>query len=102
MSKSYRNWDTVAKSLLSDPDEARVFLTDALEAYQEDGDQPAFLQCLRQVVEAQMGFTELARRTGKSRQHLYAALSAKGNPRLDTMLAILRAVGVLEPKCAAS
>ncbi len=100
MSKSYRKWDTAVKSLLGDPEDARVFLVDALEAYQQDGDQAAFLQCLRQVVEAQMGFTELARRTGKSRQHLYAALSANGNPRLDTMLAILSAVGVLQKEAA--
>ncbi len=100
MTKSYRSWDTVAQSLLSDPKEARLFLIDALESYQQDGDQAAFLQCLRQVVEAQMGFTELARRTGKSRQHLYAALSATGNPRLDTMFAILSAVGVLQQKAA--
>ncbi len=100
MSKSYRKWDEVTAAFLSDPEDARIFLIDALEAYQEDGDQAAFLQCLRQVVEAQMGFTELSRRTGKSRQHLYEALSANGNPRLDTMLAILSAVGVLQKEAA--
>ena len=35
MSKSYRKWDEVAKTFLSDPEEARVFLIDALEAYQD-------------------------------------------------------------------
>lgn len=100
MSKSYRKWDDVASQFLKDPAEARLFLLDALDAFHEDGDQPAFLQCLRQVVDAQMGFTELAKRTGKSRQHLYEALSAEGNPRLDTMLAILSAVGVLQKQAA--
>ena len=93
--QAYREWDDVAVDFLSDPDEARIFLLGAIDEYQEDGDHTAFLLCLRQVVEAQMGFTELARRIGKSRQHLYEALSAKGNPRLDTVLAILKAVGVL-------
>jgi probable addiction module antidote protein len=38
--------------------------------------------------------TELARRTGLSRETLYRTLSAKGNPRLDTLAAILSAFGL--------
>lgn len=96
MEKPLRSWDEAAVDLLTRPEEARRFLLDAIDAYGEDGDQPAFVACLRQVVEAQMGFAELARKTGRSRQHLYEALSSKGNPRLDTLLAILRALGVLQ------
>jgi probable addiction module antidote protein len=93
---SFRGWDEVALELLTDPEEARRFLVGAIEAFGEDGDQAAFLLCVRQVVEAQMGFAELSIKTGRSKQHLYEALSSQGNPRLDTLLAILRALGVLQ------
>ena len=81
---------------LSDPEDARRYLEVAIEEYQKDGDQAAFLLALKDVVEAQMGFTELARRTGRGRSTLYEALSPNGNPRLDTMLAILDALGILK------
>ena len=45
------------------------------------------------VAKAQGGFTDLARRTGLSRQSLYKALSPEGNPRLDTLGNILSAMG---------
>ncbi|MGH8291772.1 MAG: DNA-binding protein [Steroidobacteraceae bacterium] len=36
----------------------------------------------------------LARKTGLSRETLYRTLSARGNPRLDTLAAILKAFGL--------
>ncbi|MDN5851079.1 MAG: helix-turn-helix domain-containing protein [Nitrococcus sp.] len=36
----------------------------------------------------------IAGRTGLSRETLYRTLSAKGNPRLDTLAALLRAMGL--------
>lgn len=93
--KSSIPWDEVVREFLTDPAEARIFLEGAIKEYLVDSNHAVFLRCLRQVVDAQMGMSELARITGKSRQHLYAALSEKGNPRLDTILAILNAVGVL-------
>ncbi|MBX2822855.1 MAG: putative addiction module antidote protein [Rhodothermaceae bacterium] len=93
--KPSRPWDEVVIELLVDPEEARLYLETAIEEYLKDGNHAVFLTCLRHVVDAQMGMSELAKRTGKSRQHLYAALSEEGNPRLDTILAILNAVGVL-------
>lgn len=80
---------------LRDPDYAKAYLLGAIEEYSEDGDQAFFLSCLRDVVEAQMGFTELAHRTGKARQSLYRAIAPGGNPTLDTVFAVLRAVGVV-------
>ena len=41
-----------------------------------------------------LGMAELARRTGLSRETLYRTLSDKGNPRLDTLGAILGAFGL--------
>ena len=44
---------------------------------------------LRTVAEAMGGMTALAARTGLNRETLYRTLSEKGNPRLDTLTAIL-------------
>ncbi len=38
--------------------------------------------------------SQLASETGLSRQSLYAALSEDGNPTLDTVLKVMKALGV--------
>lgn len=78
---------------LSDPEEARTYLEIAVEEYEEDGDKEAFLLALRNVAEAQGGIGALAERTRLNREHLYRALSKRGNPRLDTVSRILHGLG---------
>ena len=65
-----------------------------LESVLEDGDMRAVPVALRTVAEAMGGMTALAARTGLSRETLYRTLSEKGNPRLDTLMAILAAFGL--------
>jgi probable addiction module antidote protein len=48
------------------------------------------------------GMTELAEKTGLNRQALYAALSASGNPTLDTIMRISCALGIELRAVAAS
>lgn len=71
------------------PDDLPGFLADVVE----DGDTRALPLALRTAADV-LGMTELARRTGLSRESLYRTLSAKGNPRLDTLAAILSAFGL--------
>jgi probable addiction module antidote protein len=40
------------------------------------------------------GMTEIARKTGLSRESLYKSLSDDGNPSLDTVLRVARALGL--------
>ena len=49
---------------------------------------------LRTVADAVGGMAALAERTGLSRETLYRTLSDRGNPRLDTLVAILHAFGL--------
>lgn len=65
-----------------------------LEAMLEDGDPRMVPIALRTVSDAVGGMTALAQRTGLSRETLYRTLSDKGNPRLDTLAAILAAFGL--------
>ena len=66
-----------------------IFLEDILES----GDPKIIAAGLGDVARA-MGMTELAAKTGLSRESLYRALSDEGNPRLDTLLKVLGALGV--------
>ena len=65
-----------------------------LEAMLEDGDARVVPVALRTVADAIGGMAALADRTGLSRETLYRTLSDKGNPRLDTLAAILQAFGL--------
>jgi len=65
-----------------------------IEAMLEDGDARMVPIALRTVAEAIGGMAVLAERTGLSREALYRTLSAKGNPRLDTLAALLHAFGL--------
>jgi len=59
-----------------------------------DGDARVVPVALRTVADAVGGIARLAERTGLSRETLYRTLSDKGNPRLDTLAAILEAFGL--------
>ncbi|MBI2383013.1 MAG: putative addiction module antidote protein [Gammaproteobacteria bacterium] len=65
-----------------------------LEALLEDGDSRALTLGLRDLAESAGGMAVIAERTGLSRETLYRTLSAKGNPRLDTLSALLHAMGL--------
>lgn len=81
------------KESLSEPEEAQSYLEISIKEYEVDGDKEAFLLALRNVADAQGGIGELSERTGLNREHLYRALSKRGNPRLDTVGKILRGLG---------
>lgn len=65
-----------------------------LKAMLADGDARTVPIALRTVADAVGGMTALAGKTGLSREALYRTLSDKGNPRLDTLAAILSAFGL--------
>lgn len=65
-----------------------------LEAMLADGDARVVPVALRAVADAVGGIANLAERTGLSRETLYRTLSDRGNPRLDTLAAILQAFGL--------
>jgi probable addiction module antidote protein len=69
-------------------------IADYLNAALEDGDERVLLLALRNAADAIGGMTELARRSGLTRESLYRTLSEEGNPRLSSLRAILGAFGV--------
>ena len=65
-----------------------------LEALLEDGDTKVITLGIRALAETTGGMAALAEQTGLSRETLYRTLSAQGNPRLDTLIALLQAMGL--------
>ena len=75
---------------LDTPDAIQDYLNAALE----DGDERLLLLALHNVATVQGGIAQLAQKTGLARETLYRALSADGNPRYSSLVAILDAMGL--------
>jgi len=88
-----RSYREILIEALKDPEEAQAYLEVAMEEFFEDHDKNAFLQSLRTIAEAQGGLSSLASKTDLNRSNLYKALSTKGNPKLETIATILKALG---------
>lgn len=65
-----------------------------LNAALEDGDPAVLLAALRNVAQAKGGMAALAKAAGVSRESLYRTLSRKGNPKIETLTTLLRALGL--------
>jgi probable addiction module antidote protein len=82
--------DAIVQELRDDPEYAAEYLKAALE----DTDEPrVLLVALRHVAEAR-GIARIAKAAGVERESLYRALSPRGNPRLSTLVAVTRALGL--------
>ena len=62
-----------------------------LEAAMEGNDPKHIASALGDVARSK-GMSEIARKSGLGRQALYSALSENGNPTLETLLAVLKAL----------
>lgn len=71
------------------------FAAEYLRAALEDDDNPhVLLTALRRIAEARGGIAKVAKAAGVERESLYRALSVRGNPRLSTLVAVTKAVGL--------
>jgi len=61
---------------------------------EEAGDDPAFLAHALGVVARARNMSQLARDAGLTREGLYKALSAEGNPSFATILKVANALGL--------
>src|SRR5579859_563217 len=87
--KGFSRWDA-ANSLKTDNDMALYFEA-CLE--EDPGDGSLVRAALGDIARAR-GMSQLARETGLSREGLYQALSAKGNPEFGTIMKVIRALGL--------
>lgn len=87
MTETFTEFDPA--DYLTSPEAIAEFVTDALET----GDAVYIAKAMGVAARAK-GMTEIARETGLSREQLYRSLSENGNPRLKTMLVVMKALGV--------
>ena len=74
------------------PDEIDDYLTEIFQDYALDNDTGVLLASLRIIARVQ-GVSDLAEKTGITRQGLQKALSSDGNPRLENIASFMKAMG---------
>ncbi len=80
-----------AADYLEDLDDVATYLEIAL---QESAEDPTAVPRALGVIARSQNMSELARRVGMSRDGLYKALSADGNPTWSTILKVTNALGL--------
>lgn len=85
----YRRFD--AADYLESIEDVSAYLEIALE---ESADDPTAVPRALGVIARSQNMSELARRVGMSRDGLYKALSAEGNPTWSTVLKVTNALGL--------
>ena len=79
---------------LDHPEIIANYLTEAIAT----GDTKVIAEAIGDIARAR-GMSELAKQIGMSREHLYVALSADGNPEFSTVIKAMSALGMhLEAK----
>ena len=78
-----------ADEYLNTPESQAELLTDAFET----GDAAYIAHALGIVAKAR-GMTQIAREAGVTREALYKALSSDGDPKLTTLLGVMKALGI--------
>ena len=83
--------ETVVARVEREPRFARALLDEALTLFL-NGEPDTAKLLLRDLINATLGFEELARRTGKPSKSLHRMLSDSGNPTMASLSAILVAL----------
>ena len=82
---------TVVERVAREPDFAQALLDEAATLFL-NGEPDTARLILRDLVNATLGFEQLAALTAKPSKSLHRMLSAQGNPSMDNLAAIFRAI----------
>lgn len=82
--------EAMIRRLRKEPEFAAAYLKAVLE---DEDDPRVLLIALRHLAQAQ-GIAKVAKASGIERESLYRALSDRGNPRLSTLVAVTKAIGL--------
>lgn len=90
MAKLTKSYTENLYKRLQDP----VYAAEYINAALEEGEEAVLMTAIKDVVDATVGVMGLAERAELDRKSLYRTLSEAGNPRLSSLTAILRALGL--------
>jgi DNA-binding phage protein len=88
--RAVSNDDAMAKRFKADPEYGIYYLNHVLA----EGTQPDILRALRWLTQAFDGLPKTAAKAKLNPTSVYRSLSVNGNPGLDTLLALLKALGL--------
>lgn len=91
MSKDARTAPFEIADYLKTPEEMAAYLEACIEEC--DGDTSFIARALGEIAKAQ-GMSQLARKTGLSRESLYKALSGETKPEFETIHKVIMALGL--------
>jgi probable addiction module antidote protein len=91
--KSVSHEEMMLRHIKEDPEFAIEYLKVALEEATDEDGRYVLLNAIRRIAQVH-GIAKVARAAGIKRESLSRALSPKGNPRFDTLHAVLRAMGL--------
>ena len=93
MPKNTINYDEYVEDRFAKDDAfLKACLDSAFKSYEKDQEISYLLDTLKQAAKVR-GFSNLARETGLSRQHLYEIFSKNGNPTIKVFNEILHVFG---------
>ena len=78
---------------LKDPEEAEAYLNASIEAYMEDNNMQALMLALEHLARARYSMTDLAKKVGVQRQHLYRIFDNESNPKFQTVTELINSLG---------
>jgi probable addiction module antidote protein len=87
---SFSHDKAIIRRIRKDPNFTAEYLKVALE---DENEPRVLLIALRHLAQAQ-GIAKVAKAAGIERESLYRALSKRGNPRLSTLVAVTKAIGL--------
>jgi len=91
--RKYRAIDDVTEEYLRNhQEEVEEYVSIIFEEYAQDGDTAALLSSLRVVCRLK-GLSQVAETSGLSRKGVQKALSEDGNPKFETVNALMHAMG---------
>ena len=87
------------RKIKTTPFDAAAYLDsdEAISAYVEDAlatEDPAFIAMALGTIARARGMGKIAKKAGLSRESLYKALSADGNPEFGTVIRVMHALGL--------
>jgi probable addiction module antidote protein len=85
-----KEFDPFLQNELKDPELAAEYLSAAIE----NGAIEELLVALRNVADAHGGLGTISEITSLNRQNLYKMLAEDGNPTLESLIAIVNALGI--------
>ena len=90
----FQTWqEYLIERLASNEEAAASYVDVCLEGYQEDGDTAFFLKGIGNIITAKGGVAAIAEKADMTPETLSEVLASEEAPRLDTLRAILGALG---------